>query len=202
MRCRRAPRRSSGVRSRSSETRSASESSDCLARRGPARPTTLETRGSQHAIPTVERADGAGRSGVGLLNACATNHRQGVVDGKTGLDVECWRRCADELGVAGIAVPEEQGGAGGSLLDAAVVMEAAGAAVSTLPFVDLDRGRPDPRRLLLRTGTATAVAPRWRPARSYPPGLGSAAQVVAARRRERRSTFSMAVRPTWSPGHG
>jgi len=121
----------------------------------------------------------------GLLNACATNHRQDVVDGDTGLDVECWRRCADELGLAGIAVPEEQGGAGGSLLDAAVVMEAAGAALSTLPlWTSIGAGRilvgltsDEHGHELLAEVAAGAVVPAW-------VGL-STAQVVEAKQHDR-----------------
>jgi len=121
----------------------------------------------------------------GLLEACATNHRQQMVDGETGLDVGCWRRCADELGLAGIAVPEDRGGAGGSLLDAAVVMEAAGAAVSTLPLwtsigagrILVDLSSPERARELLAEVAAGAVVPAW-------VGL-SAAQVVEAKPHDR-----------------
>lgn len=116
----------------------------------------------------------------GLLDTCATMHRQDVVDGAPDHDVECWRRCADELGLAGIAVPEQRGGAGGSLLDAAVAMEAAGAAVSTLPlWTSIGAGRilvglasPELGQELLAEVAAGAVVPAW-------VGL-STAQVVEA----------------------
>lgn len=121
----------------------------------------------------------------GLLDACATMHRQDVIDGATDEDVECWRRCADELGLAGIAVPEEHGGAGGSLLDAAVAMEAAGAAVSTLPlWTSIGAGRilvglasPEFGQELLAEVAAGAVVPAWI-------GL-SAAQIVEAKQHDR-----------------
>jgi alkylation response protein AidB-like acyl-CoA dehydrogenase len=117
---------------------------------------------------------------AGLLNTCATTHRQAAVDGETTFDLGCWRRSSDELGLAGIAVPEEHGGADGSLLDAAVVMEAAGFAVSILPlWTSLGAGRilvglADPALAgeLLTEVAAGVVVPGWI-------GL-SASQVVEA----------------------
>jgi len=121
----------------------------------------------------------------GMLEACATNHRQQVVDGDTGPDVGCWRRCADELGLPGIAVPEDRGGAGGSLLDAAVVMESAGAAVSTLPlWSSIGAGRilvhlssPERAKELLAEVVAGTAVPAW-------VGISSA-QVVEAKPHDR-----------------
>ena len=71
---------------------------------------------------------------TGLLDTCAATHRMAVVEGDTAFDLACWRRASDELGLPGVAVPEEHGGADGTLLDAAVVLEAAGTFVSTLPL--------------------------------------------------------------------
>jgi alkylation response protein AidB-like acyl-CoA dehydrogenase len=71
---------------------------------------------------------------TGLLDTCAAKHRAAVLEGDDAVDASCWRRAAVELGLAGIAVPEEAGGGGGTLVDAAVVVEAAGRSVSTLPL--------------------------------------------------------------------
>ncbi|WP_285704399.1 acyl-CoA dehydrogenase family protein [Microtetraspora sp. NBRC 16547] len=50
-------------------------------------------------------------------------------------DQTTWRRFAGELGVAGLAVPEEYGGAGCGLREAAIVSEEIGRALSPLPYL-------------------------------------------------------------------
>lgn len=70
----------------------------------------------------------------GLLERCASTHRTAVVDGETAFDAECWRRASGELGLPGVAVSEEHEGAGGSILDAVVVLEVAGRTLSPLPL--------------------------------------------------------------------
>lgn len=50
-------------------------------------------------------------------------------------DGELWRALAVELGCAGLAVPEEYGGAGASWREAAVVAEELGRAVAPVPFL-------------------------------------------------------------------
>jgi alkylation response protein AidB-like acyl-CoA dehydrogenase len=49
-------------------------------------------------------------------------------------DLDGWRRMGEELGLAGIRVPESLGGLGGSLLDTAVVAEALGRVLAPVPF--------------------------------------------------------------------
>ncbi|MEZ0066255.1 alkylation response protein AidB-like acyl-CoA dehydrogenase [Streptacidiphilus sp. MAP12-20] len=49
-------------------------------------------------------------------------------------DTELWRALADELGVTGLAVPEELGGAGASWRETAVVLEELGRAVAPVPY--------------------------------------------------------------------
>ena len=75
-----------------------------------------------------------GDATTGLLEACAGKHRAAVLGGDDGFDEPCWQRAAVELGLAGVAVSEEAGGGGGTLVDAAVVLEAAGRSVSPLPL--------------------------------------------------------------------
>jgi len=50
-------------------------------------------------------------------------------------DKALWRMLATELGCAGLAVPEEVGGAGASLRECAVVMEELGRALAPVPFL-------------------------------------------------------------------
>src|SRR4051794_23642691 len=75
-----------------------------------------------------------GEATTGLLEACAGKHRAAVLGGDDGFDEVCWQRAAAELGLTGVAVSEEAGGGGGPLVDAAVVLEAAGRSVSPLPL--------------------------------------------------------------------
>ncbi|SEL90553.1 Acyl-CoA dehydrogenase [Streptacidiphilus jiangxiensis] len=49
-------------------------------------------------------------------------------------DLALWRSLADELGVTGLPVPEELGGAGASWRETAVVLEELGRAVAPVPF--------------------------------------------------------------------
>lgn len=48
---------------------------------------------------------------------------------------QAWRGLVDELGVVGLAVPEELGGAGASWREVAVVMEELGRAVADVPYL-------------------------------------------------------------------
>lgn len=56
------------------------------------------------------------------------------MDTETGFDRTQWRRMAAELGLHGIAVPEEFGGAGARVAELAVVFEEMGAALLCAPF--------------------------------------------------------------------
>ncbi|MEV4565638.1 acyl-CoA dehydrogenase family protein [Nonomuraea sp. NPDC049419] len=49
-------------------------------------------------------------------------------------DLDLWKTLAGEIGVAGLLVPEELGGAGASASEAAVVLEELGRAVAPVPF--------------------------------------------------------------------
>ncbi|MEJ3655192.1 acyl-CoA dehydrogenase family protein [Actinomycetes bacterium KLBMP 9759] len=56
-----------------------------------------------------------------------------VMESEVGYDPGVWARLGGELGVLGLAVPESMGGAGGGLVDQAVVAEAFGAALMPGP---------------------------------------------------------------------
>lgn len=75
--------------------------------------------------------------------------------GDTGADV--WRALA-EFGLAGVVIPEEHGGLGLTLLDAALASEALGAAVAPVPFM----GAVLAPIALMRAGSAAQQA-QWLP---------------------------------------
>lgn len=52
-----------------------------------------------------------------------------------GIDAALWQAFCTELGLSGIAIPEEAGGAGLGLIELALVAEAAGAQVAALPML-------------------------------------------------------------------
>ena len=52
-----------------------------------------------------------------------------------GTDPDVWRQASAQLGLPGIAVPEEYGGAGFSLAEQAIVLEELGAALFTGPYL-------------------------------------------------------------------
>jgi alkylation response protein AidB-like acyl-CoA dehydrogenase len=54
---------------------------------------------------------------------------------ESGHDAGLWSRLGGELGVLGLAVPEERGGAGGGIVDQAVVAEEFGAALAPGPVL-------------------------------------------------------------------
>ncbi|MGY1753519.1 acyl-CoA dehydrogenase family protein [Blastococcus sp. SYSU D01042] len=56
-------------------------------------------------------------------------------DGDRSLVDPLWRAVAGDLGLAGLLVPEERGGAGASAREAAVVLEELGRAVAPVPFL-------------------------------------------------------------------
>src|ERR1700752_3855472 len=57
-----------------------------------------------------------------------------AMEADSGYDPELWRRMA-EVGLQGLAVPEEFGGAGGGIVELAVVMEEMGRALYCGPFL-------------------------------------------------------------------
>jgi alkylation response protein AidB-like acyl-CoA dehydrogenase len=58
-----------------------------------------------------------------------------LMESEAGYDADLWARLGGELGVLGLAVPEELGGAGGTLVDQAVVAEEFGAALLPGPVL-------------------------------------------------------------------
>jgi alkylation response protein AidB-like acyl-CoA dehydrogenase len=58
-----------------------------------------------------------------------------LMESTHGLDPDIWRLAGDQLGLPGIAVPEEYGGAGFSFAEQAIVLEELGAALFTGPYL-------------------------------------------------------------------
>src|ERR1700761_2450364 len=75
----------------------------------------------------------------------------------TDKGADIWQALAD-FGLAGIVIPEEHGGLGLTMLDAALASEALGAAVAPVPFMGVVLGP----LALMRGGTATQQA-EWLP---------------------------------------
>lgn len=59
-----------------------------------------------------------------------------LFEGDRSIVSPVWRSMAGELGLAGLLVPEDRGGSGGSAREAAVVMEEIGRAVAPVPFLE------------------------------------------------------------------
>lgn len=70
-----------------------------------------------------------------LAGRCTPDRVAAVYDGDDSVREPLWRSVAVELGLAGLLVPEDRGGAGGTARDAAVVLGELGRAVAPVPFL-------------------------------------------------------------------
>ena len=70
-----------------------------------------------------------------LAARCSSDAVTAMYDGDRALVAPLWRSVADDLGLAGLLVPETSGGAGASAREAAVVLEELGRAVAPVPFL-------------------------------------------------------------------
>ncbi|MBO4210174.1 acyl-CoA dehydrogenase family protein [Micromonospora echinofusca] len=77
------------------------------------------------------------------------------VDGDRSYDMALWARLAGHLGVTGLAVPEEHGGAGAGFREVAVVLEELGRAVAPVPYL----GAAVATRALLGCGRGDLLGP-------------------------------------------
>lgn len=68
-----------------------------------------------------------------LFEEAAATSRAAALDGKPGFQPAAWRVAAQEFGLTGIGISVSRGGAGGALVDLAVVAEECGRALSSLP---------------------------------------------------------------------
>jgi alkylation response protein AidB-like acyl-CoA dehydrogenase len=89
---------------------------------------------------------------------CPTTRVRAIMEGATGHDAALWRGLA-ELGVTGLVVPAEHGGAGLELLDAALAAEVLGWCCTPGPFLASTMAA-----VALAECGASDVARRWLPA--------------------------------------
>ena len=93
---------------------------------------------------------------------------ESTVDTSDECDLSLWRTLAEEVGVAGLLVAEELGGAGAQVADAAAVFEETGRALSPVPLFSTVglasaillgcAGEPEARRLLQKIAEGAVVA--------------------------------------------
>jgi len=67
----------------------------------------------------------------------ATSDRTRKAMAADGIDRELWQAFCTELGLSGVGLPEEHGGAGLGMVEFAIVAEAAGSQVAALPLLGL-----------------------------------------------------------------
>ncbi|MEV7807924.1 acyl-CoA dehydrogenase family protein [Microbispora sp. NPDC088329] len=70
-----------------------------------------------------------------LTDMCSPSAVLDRVESGTPYDTELWKALARDIGVAGLLIPEDLGGAGASAREAAVVLEELGRAVAPVPFL-------------------------------------------------------------------
>jgi len=70
-----------------------------------------------------------------LADRCAPTAVAAGYDGDRGLVAPLWKAVTEDLGLAGLLVAEEYGGAGASAREAAVVMEELGRAAAPVPYL-------------------------------------------------------------------
>ncbi|MFE5890249.1 acyl-CoA dehydrogenase family protein [Streptomyces sp. NPDC056462] len=70
-----------------------------------------------------------------LAEACGPEEVRKQAAGPRGFDQQLWDRLAGEIGVHGLALPEEYGGAGGSFRELAVALEEAGRVLCPAPLL-------------------------------------------------------------------
>ncbi|MGV9861734.1 acyl-CoA dehydrogenase family protein [Rhodococcus koreensis] len=85
------------------------------------------------------------------------DRRQAMATG--GPEPRAWTRMANELGLQGLAIPEEYGGSGGSFVDLAIVLEETGRSLLVAPYLPTVLAG----QALLAVGDERARA-RWLPA--------------------------------------
>ena len=71
-----------------------------------------------------------------LLDKRADSARvRAVLDSGTGWDADLWNTLADELGLVGLTVPEEVGGAGAGMVELFIVQEQLGRRLAPVPYL-------------------------------------------------------------------
>ncbi len=92
-----------------------------------------------------------------LAARCTPEAVTAAYDGDSSLTAPLWQAIAGELGLAGLLIPEDLGGAGASAREAAVVLEELGRAAAPVPFWE---SAVVATSVLLAAGSSAASAPQ------------------------------------------
>ena len=84
--------------------------------------------------PDVEQVEFGGFVTKFLAERCDETEVRRLMDDDLGYDRGVWRQASEQLGLAGLDIPEKYGGSGGGFREMAVVMEALGGSLGCLPF--------------------------------------------------------------------
>jgi alkylation response protein AidB-like acyl-CoA dehydrogenase len=104
-----------------------------------------------------------------MQNECPITHLRTIFDGESGHDAPLWKTLS-ELGVVGLAIPEEYGGAGLEILDLAVTAEMLGYHAAPGPFLGHALAA-----LAIATGGSAEQKEKWLPALASGDRIGSVA---------------------------
>lgn len=107
--------------------------------------------------------------GQAMQNECPVTHLRTIFDGDSGHDPVLWKTLA-ELGVVGLAIPEEYGGAGLEILDLAVTAETLGYHGAPGPFLGHALAS-----LAIATGGSPEQKEKWLPGLASGERIGSVA---------------------------
>jgi alkylation response protein AidB-like acyl-CoA dehydrogenase len=91
-----------------------------------------------------------------------------LMESDDGTDAEVWRQAGSQLGLQGIAIPEEYGGSGFSFAEQAIVLEELGSALYTGPYL----------ASAVLAATALLASPDEAARRDFLPGIASGETVA------------------------
>jgi len=69
-----------------------------------------------------------------LDERCGETEVRRLMDDEQGYDPDVWKQASEQLGLAGLDIPEQYGGSGAGFREMAVVLEALGSSLACLPF--------------------------------------------------------------------
>ena len=119
-------------------------------------------------IPTDEQRDLAASVRSFLAGTAPMARVREIAEAPEPYDARVWERMSGELGLPGLAIPEEYGGAGAGHGEVAMVMEELGAALTPSPFF---ASAVLAANVILRSGDVEA-------AKDYLPGIASGGTVA------------------------
>jgi alkylation response protein AidB-like acyl-CoA dehydrogenase len=104
-----------------------------------------------------------------LENECPPTALREIFDGETGFSESLWKGMS-QMGLSGLHLPEEQGGAGLEILDLAIVSEVLGRMAAPGPFLGHSLAG-----LAIAAGGSRAQKARWLPALATGDAIGTVA---------------------------